>query len=389
MPTLPTTPLTVSGTSITFTWNASTNANRYHARYQVCDASGNFVAAGSSAVVTGTSWTVNQLAPNTYYRFAVRSYCVPNNMNIATPWTAFTPSTVIQTGTGATCVAPAPTAATTNISGAYGSGTFTWTAVVAATGSPKYMVYYRNTANSNIFSAYTDNTTYTIDGLGNGTYEYKVGALCSGGTLLISAPQTFTITGAGTTCEVATLNPAVVNSNPATVNLTWSGTAGVQTGRMFMLQYYNLTDPNTIYSIYTDLPSYTLVVNANLGLVFANNYAWRVWTLCNGTMIGMSNTLNFTTAASTTSKNDDLATNLGMTNSLEIYPNPAKEQVNIAYSSNGIANLQIFDMLGREVYASANFNGTTSIMTNKFAIGTYLVKIIDNGKVISKKFVVE
>jgi hypothetical protein len=134
-----------------------------------------------------------------------------------------------------------------------------------------------------------------------------------------------------------------------------------------------------------------LVVNANLGLVFANNYAWRVWTLCNGTMIGMSNTLNFTTgtAPNLTNKNDDLATNLGITNSLEIFPNPAKEQVNISYASNGIANLQIFDMLGREVYASANFNGTTSIMTNKFAIGTYLVKIIDNGKVISKKFVVE
>jgi hypothetical protein len=389
MPTLPTTPLTVSGTSITFTWNASTNANRYHARYQICDASGNFVAAGNSAVVTGTSWTVNQLAPNTYYRFAVRSYCVPNNMNIATPWTAFTPSTVIQTGTGVTCVAPAPTAATTNISGAYGSGTFTWTAVAAATGSPKYIIYYRNTINDHIFSVYTDNTTYTIGGLGNGTYEYKVGVLCSGGTLLISTPQTFTITGAGNTCEVATLNPAIVNSNPATVNVSWSGTAGVQTGRLFMLQYYSLTDPNMIYSIYTELPSYTLVVNAHLGLVFSTNYAWRVWTLCNGTMIGMSNTLTFTTAASTTSKNDDLASNLSVGNSLEIFPNPAKEQVNIAYSSNGIANLQIFDMLGREVYALQEFNQFATIVTNRFASGTYLVKITEKDKVITKKFVVE
>jgi hypothetical protein len=46
-------------------------------------------------------------------------------------------------------------------------------------------------------------------------------------------------------------------------------------------------------------------------------------------------------------------------------------------------------MLGREVYALQEFNQFATIVTNRFASGTYLVKITEKDKVITKKFVVE
>jgi hypothetical protein len=53
------------------------------------------------------------------------------------------------------------------------------------------------------------------------------------------------------------------------------------------------------------------------------------------------------------------------------------------------AELVILDMLGREVYKNNNFGGNLTLNTKAFASGTYLVKVNEGGKVMTKKLVVE
>ncbi len=81
-------------------------------------------------------------------------------------------------------------------------------------------------------------------------------------------------------------------------------------------------------------------------------------------------------------------------NQLVVYPNPATDQVTISTETlQGFENLvrfvQIFDMLGREVYKNSNFEKTLSIDTKNFTSGVYLVKVSGNDKVITKKLVIE
>jgi hypothetical protein len=46
-------------------------------------------------------------------------------------------------------------------------------------------------------------------------------------------------------------------------------------------------------------------------------------------------------------------------------------------------------MLGREVYKTNNFGGNLTLDTKAFASGTYLVKVNEGGKVMTKKLVVQ
>jgi hypothetical protein len=80
-------------------------------------------------------------------------------------------------------------------------------------------------------------------------------------------------------------------------------------------------------------------------------------------------------------------------NQLVVYPNPASSYVTItlpivANFGSGL-ELQILDMLGREVYKNSNFEKTISLDTKNFAAGIYLVKLSGNGKVMTKKLVIE
>ena len=71
---------------------------------------------------------------------------------------------------------------------------------------------------------------------------------------------------------------------------------------------------------------------------------------------------------------------------VNIYPNPAKDFVNINVEENSV--LQLFDMQGR-LLQTTNINaGNTTINTNNLH-GTYFVKIISDNKVSTKKLIVK
>ncbi len=75
---------------------------------------------------------------------------------------------------------------------------------------------------------------------------------------------------------------------------------------------------------------------------------------------------------------------------LKISPIPASEHLNISFSSlNGITNIRLFNMFGKEVYTSGEIlNRTYRIELNMLPQGWYTVQIQTNGNVYSRSIII-
>jgi len=69
----------------------------------------------------------------------------------------------------------------------------------------------------------------------------------------------------------------------------------------------------------------------------------------------------------------------------DVYPNPAKNMLNIVFDENNDDEIIIYNMLGHQVYSSSNNGSSVSIDVSTWSNGVYLVK---NGTQI-KKLIVE
>ena len=76
--------------------------------------------------------------------------------------------------------------------------------------------------------------------------------------------------------------------------------------------------------------------------------------------------------------------------SFEIYPNPAKDEVNIRFAEAGIFNLEISDINGRSVlsFRKQYINETMIIDIHEFANGFYVMKLNQGDQLLTKKFVI-
>lgn len=69
---------------------------------------------------------------------------------------------------------------------------------------------------------------------------------------------------------------------------------------------------------------------------------------------------------------------------VNIYPNPAKAQVNITCSEG--SQIQVYNMIGSLVYNKQNASAISTINVSDFAQGSYIVKVIKSEQVVTKKF---
>lgn len=74
-------------------------------------------------------------------------------------------------------------------------------------------------------------------------------------------------------------------------------------------------------------------------------------------------------------------------NSARIYPNPAKNNVNVEASSI-INNVEIFNMMGQRVASIDANDVTVNINTTNLNSGVYMMKVNTENGVINKKFTV-
>ncbi len=77
---------------------------------------------------------------------------------------------------------------------------------------------------------------------------------------------------------------------------------------------------------------------------------------------------------------------INLNNSISLYPNPAKEVLNIS-SSNSITNIEVYDLLGKKV---AFNNNASDVNVAALGKGVYIVKVAqENGSVVAKQFIKE
>ena len=73
-------------------------------------------------------------------------------------------------------------------------------------------------------------------------------------------------------------------------------------------------------------------------------------------------------------------------NTISLYPNPAKEVLNIG-SSNSITKIEVYDLLGKKVTSNSNASFVNVAALGK---GAYIVKVVqENGSVVAKQFIKE
>jgi hypothetical protein len=73
---------------------------------------------------------------------------------------------------------------------------------------------------------------------------------------------------------------------------------------------------------------------------------------------------------------------------LNIYPNPVSNgKLYISSSKNLSKYIEIYDVLGKKVYATSLFGKAMDI--SRLNIGVYIIKITENNNTVTRKFVVK
>ncbi len=102
---------------------------------------------------------------------------------------------------------------------------------------------------------------------------------------------------------------------------------------------------------------------------------WENWSVNNGILL---------TVAGAAPSNCTLSIDENELNKMNVLPNPFKDYIGLENSEN--ASIEIFDGLGKRVFADKDFISNT-IDTSKFSSGLYFVKIQKEGKIETKKMI--
>lgn len=86
------------------------------------------------------------------------------------------------------------------------------------------------------------------------------------------------------------------------------------------------------------------------------------------------------------SSNGVLSTNQSQLEGVNIYPNPARETLNISNAET--ASIEVYDMLGRMILSKENISVNEQLNVSGLNTGAYFVKISKEGNVATKKFIV-
>jgi hypothetical protein len=121
-------------------------------------------------------------------------------------------------------------------------------------------------------------------------------------------------------------------------------------------------------------------VSNNATLAMAGNYA--VTVTVNGCTSNAENTL---VVVNTTVG----ATNLMNNNNINIYPNPAHEQITINHVGMQNPKFEVYNSLGAVVFEGDLYQGANVIDVSFFASGIYTIRVIGNDSVYQQKLVKE
>ena len=176
-------------------------------------------------------------------------------------------------------------------------------------------------------------------------------------------------------CEAPTnLGQIIYTKEVGGIHVTWTDNAGVS---QWNLQYRPLNGDWTTVVV-TGLPEYNIT-----GLVNGEDYEVRVQAVCDGNVVS-----EWSATLTATASNSGLDS--WLTGSVNLYPNPAKEVVNVQCTMNNVQldrELHLFDAYGKLLQIVPITSETTPINVSGLANGMYFVRVTTEEGMVTKRFV--
>lgn len=355
----------VTSSSATLSWTPVAGATSYTIQYKLSSA-GTWTTAGTTAAVT---YNLSGLSAAQTYQWQVKTDC--SNYSATASFT--TTSSGGGGGGGSICNAPGGLSA---YSITANSASLSWSLV---SGASNYSVQYKTNSASSWTSAGTTNSnTVNLSNLSaSTTYNWQVKANCSGW----SSTSNFSTSsgGGGGTCEPpANLYNNTVSSTYASIS--WSA---VNNASSYTLQIKLASGAN-----WFTLGSVTVTSVILSGLSPSTSYQWRVKASCSD--YSASKTLTTTAnidGDGTGYFGQPTIQEVSETPALELFPNPASEQLNLRLSGTVLTDYRIIltDATGKLV-ASESYEPTIDV--SALAPGIYFVHLLDSERrVDTKKFI--
>ena len=74
---------------------------------------------------------------------------------------------------------------------------------------------------------------------------------------------------------------------------------------------------------------------------------------------------------------------------VNLFPNPANDLVTFTAENTEMSEVQIFDLTGKMIYSNNPMSNRLEVNTSAFASGTYIVKVITESNVITRRLIVQ
>jgi len=75
--------------------------------------------------------------------------------------------------------------------------------------------------------------------------------------------------------------------------------------------------------------------------------------------------------------------------SLNVFPVPADNKLNIEFENTGLAQIELIDINGKILFQTETFEAIYNLDVSNFLRGTYILKIVKGGKIDFKKIIIE
>jgi hypothetical protein len=227
-------------------------------------------------------------------------------------------------------------------------------------------------------------TATSLQNLTSGTYNVTVkdSNNCRTESLAI------VLTNNETTIEGFVLDESAINANDGSIDISVSGDVASYT-------WNNGATTQDLENITNG--TYTVIVTTTNGCEIVKSFF--VATYSNSSMVSGSATGNNHNAGSSTSSNVNPRMANGTTiatltqdnnqevSDLIVYPNPAKENVNVKWNGNA-TSLIVLNANG-QVINTYDLNEVTELSLNNLNTGVYFIKITDNNNSLTQKLIVE
>ena len=347
----------------------------------------NLCLSGNSAVVTPTNNSTGNPTP-TYSWSVLPAGATISNATAAAPSITFNSAntyTVILTAANSGGTVSAQQVVTVNNCQAP-TATFT----VPATACTQFTFGVGNTSTGSPAPA----TLWSIAPAANTTISPS--AISSNPTFKASAAGVYTITlltsnASGTATSSQTVQ---VNACPPAATFTIPASIRFCDVKTFSTTNQTTNPPGTSGAI-----SYTWTVAPNVGLTFFPNRFQQNMsvTISDPTILAYTVTLLARNASGTLTANqtisvDDCTTGVdenSLSNAMDIYPNPARDIVNLALPAGETYNVKITNLLGAVVYNETISKEKASINLGNAARGVYFITVESKTEKVTRKVVLD